>query len=143
MTSSRGIWKPATTHVGEKTDILQSVKLTLTEALNQAFGFETLIERAQRIILKDEEISLLVREVSGRRGFAQYVQREIRYRVQREDKTLWGVVNAMTYVSSHSVKPEQSKLAIEQSAHSLLAGGEPMVRELLAPKLSVPVQEAV
>jgi hypothetical protein len=140
MTSSKGVWRPATTHRGEKSDILASVKDTLDEVIQQVFGFETLIERAQKIVLKDEEISLLVREVSVRRGFADYVQRSIRYRVQKEDKTLWGLVNAFTYVSSHEVKPEQSKLTIEQSAHSLLAGGEQMVRELLAPKPSVPVQ---
>jgi hypothetical protein len=140
MTSSRGVWKPATTHVGEKSDILQSVKGTLTEALNQAFGFEQLVERAMSIKLEDKQIDLLVREVSVRRGFADYVQRSIRYRVQKEDKTLWGLVNAFTYVSSHEVKPEQSKLTIEQSAHSLLYGGEQMVRELLAPKPAIPVQ---
>ena len=140
MTSSRGVWKPATTHVGEKADILQSVKGTLTEALNQAFGFEHLVERAMSIKLEDKQIDLLVREVSVRRGFADYVQRSIRYRVQKEDKTLWGLVNAFTYVSSHEVKPEQSKLTIEQSAHSLLAGGEQMVRELLASNPAVPVQ---
>lgn len=136
MTSSKGVWRPATTHVGEKANILHSVGVTLTEALNQAFGFETLIMRAQKIVLRDDEISLLVREVSSRRGFAEYVQRSISCRVQKEDKTLWGLVNAFTYVSSHDVKPEQSKLAIEQSAHSLLVGGEPMVKELLASKPS-------
>ena len=143
MTSSKGVWRPSTTHRGEKSDILASVKNTLDDVIQQVFGFETLIVRAQKIVLRDDEISLLVREVSSRRGFAEYVQRSIRYRVQKEDKTLWGLVNAFTYVSSHDVKPEQSKLAIEQSAHSLLAGGEPMVRELLSPKPLVPAQPAI
>jgi len=133
LTSSKGIWKPATTHVGLKVDILQSVKQTLDEALNQAFGFDKLMQQAREIRLQTSEMELLVREVSVKRGFAEYVQRSIRYRLDKEDKTLWGLVNAFTYVSSHDVKPDQSKLVIEQAAHFLLKGGEKLVREILTP----------
>lgn len=136
MTSSKGVWKPATVHKGNKLDILGSVKQTLEEALNQAFGFERLIVEARKVTIERDQMNLLVREISVKKGFAEYVQRYIGYRVEKEDKTLWGLVNAMTYVSSHEVKPEMSKLKIEQTAHSLLRGGEKMVRELLAPKPS-------
>jgi hypothetical protein len=140
MTSSKGVWKPATTHTGLKVDILQSVKDTLTEALEQAFGFERLVERAMSIRLEDKQIDVLIREVSSRRGFADYVQRSIRYRMQSENKTLWGLANSFTWVSSHDKLPDQSKLVVEQSAHWLLAGGEETVRELTTPKPSPSVQ---
>ena len=136
MTSSKGVWKPATVHKGNKLDILGSVKQTLEEALNQAFGFEQLVVKARELKITEENMQLLVKELSIKKGFAEYVQRYIGYRVDKEDKTLWGLVNAMTYVSSHEVKPEMSKLKIEQTAHSLLRGGDKMVRELLAPKPS-------
>lgn len=135
MTASKGCWNPATTHRGEKSDILSSVRSTLDEVLEQVFGFEQLVERAMSIRLEDKQIDVAIREISGRRGFADYVQRAIRFRMQSENKTLWGLVNSFTYVSSHqSGMPEQSKLVVEQSAHWILSGGEEAVRELTTPK---------
>ena len=133
MTSSKGIWRPATIHRGNKIDILASVRNTLREALEQAIGFETLMLKAIQIKLSPDEKLRVVEAIAKRKRLSQYVHYYITEYAKREQNNLWGVANAITYVATHKVDAVSTKIALEQIAHSLLRGGQKQLKELLAP----------
>lgn len=135
MTSSQGVWKPATTHVGEKLDILQSVRQTLKEALEQAFGYEELMARALQIKIDEQTKFRLLEVVAKRKNFSQNAQYYIRAQLEKEHNTnLWNFVNAITYTATHNTSGTQVSLHLQQIAHSILKGGQEGVEELLAPQ---------
>jgi len=133
MTSSKGIWKPATTHTGKKLDIVASVRTTLQEALDQAFGIEKLMVQAMKIKIDNVAKLKVLKIVAFRKGLSQTAQYYMSYQLDKEPNTLWGFVNAMTYVSSHQKFSDNVKVRIEQIAHSFLIGGQKMVDEYLNP----------
>jgi len=132
MTSSQGVWKPATTHVGEKHDILQSVKFTLKEALEQAFGYEKLMAQAVDIKLDNATRLRLLKAVVWRKNFSQAAFHSIKLQLEQEHSTsLWSFVNAITYTATHEVNGAQTSITMQQTAHSLLRGGHQSVDELI------------
>lgn len=141
MTSSEGVWKPATTHTGEKMDILASVRTTLQEALDQAFGIEQLMAHAMKVKIEQDKKVQLLEMVAFRKSFSQTAKYYMKIQINREHNTLWGFVNALTYVSSHQKFSENVKLRIEQVAHSLLRGGDKLVEEYLNP--TDPVEQSI
>jgi len=143
MTSSKYYSASRVIHRGDRLKIMESVRQNIKSAVDEAYNVSVLVDKSRRVSVSHSEMSLIIRLISSKRGFAEYVQRSMLSRVMQEEANLWGLSNILTYVGSHEDVPFQSKLAIEQSAHSLLAGGEPMVRELLSPKPLVPAQPAI
>lgn len=131
MTSSEGFWKQASVHKGNKSLILDSVVENLDEALSASFGIMNYVKLSRKIMLSRPEQIALINEISSRWGFPAYIRQSFISRSTREPSNLWGLVNALTYVSSHDDVPVNSKLTIEQAAHSLLVGGKPGIDKLL------------
>jgi len=149
MTSSKGIWKPATTHVGEKIDILKSVQQTLMESIDEAFGIEKLIEQALQVKISDTDAVRLLKFVAYRKNLSQRATKLIQQRLSIDKGNLWQVVNSMTFVSSHNADKMSPSvvLSIEQIAHGLLRESEDSIRKMIADadkkELVVQNQEAV
>jgi phage gpG-like protein len=134
MTSSKGIWKQATTHKGQKADIMESVHQTLKESIDEAFGIEKLIEQALQVKLSDTEAMRLLKFVAYRKNLSQRATRLIQQRLSVDKGNMWNFVNAITYVSSHNADKmgQPVILSLEQTAHGLLREKEDSIRRMIA-----------
>jgi hypothetical protein len=147
MTASKGHWHPATTHKGEKENIIESVRLTLKDAIDEAFGIEKLIEQAIQVKLSDVEAVRLLKFVAYRKNLSQRATKLISQRLSIDKGNLWQFINSITYIASHNGDKMSQPviLSLEQTAHGLLREKEDAIRRMIADadKKELAVQEAV
>jgi hypothetical protein len=147
MTSSKSYWSKKTLHRGSKEDVLESVRLTLKDAIDEAFGIEKLIEQALQVKLSDTEALRLLKFVAYRKNLSQRATKLISQRLSIDKGNLWQFINSITYIASHNGDKMSQPviLSLEQTAHGLLREKEDAIRRMIADadKKELAVQEAV